>query len=32
MRGVQKTQSCTVTSHTTGVFKDDIRLKEEFLR
>jgi len=31
MRGVQKTQSCTVTCHTTGIFKEDIKLKEEFL-
>jgi len=32
MRGVQKTQSFTITCHTTGVFKDDIKLKDEFLR
>ncbi|ORX86894.1 GTP cyclohydrolase I [Anaeromyces robustus] len=31
MRGVQKTQSCTITCNTTGVFKEDIKLKEEFL-
>jgi len=31
MRGVQKTQSCTITCHTTGIFKEDIKLKEEFL-
>ncbi|ORX55483.1 GTP cyclohydrolase I [Piromyces finnis] len=31
MRGVQKTQSCTVTCHTTGIFKEDIKLKDEFL-
>ncbi|KAG4108427.1 GTP cyclohydrolase I [Neocallimastix lanati (nom. inval.)] len=31
MRGVQKTQSFTITCHTTGVFKDDIKLKDEFL-